>query len=257
MTYIVGNKKLSRIYVILITSFLFLFHLTTNAYTDSHIDTLTPINSPNSSANPRFKYKLPSALFLTGIATATLPPLHNLEISIYNNVNRKPITQNHADNYLQYTPAIAAFALDAAGVKGKHQFAEKLALYTLTNFIAVSIVQPMKYSVHRERPNKSNFKSFPSGHTTTAFAAAELLHQEYGQLSPWISVAGYTTAAATAYLRIHNNEHWLGDVIAGAGIGMASTRLSYWLLPKIKKGLKKGRRRWERGKSEAIGNRQE
>ena len=232
---------MTRIYIILITSFSVLFHLTTNAYTNSYRDTLTPITSLTSSDNVRFKYKLPSALFLTGMATATLPPLHNLEISIYNNVNSKPRTQNHADNYLQYTPAIAAFALDAAGVKGKHQFAEKLALYALSNFIAGSVVQPMKYSLHRERPNKSNFKSFPSGHTTTAFAAAEFLHQEYGHLSPWISVAGYSTAAATAYLRIHNNAHWLGDVIAGAGIGIASTRLSYWLLPKIKKGLKKVR----------------
>ena len=221
------------------------FHSTTQAYAIGNLDTLTPntsITIQNISANFRFKYKLPSAIFLTGVITATLPPLHNLENTIYNNVNSRPISLHHADNYLQYTPAIAAFALDAAGVKGKHQFAEKLALYALTNIIIGSVVEPMKYIVHRERPNKSDFKSFPSGHTTTAFAAAELLHQEYGHLSPWISIAGYTTAAATAYLRIHNNEHWLGDVIAGAGIGIASTRLSYWLLPKIKKGLKKAGR---------------
>ena len=226
----------------MITSFSLLFHLKTKAYIQNYTDTLTPTNSLNRAANPNFKYKLPSALFLAGIATATVPPFHNLEISIYNNVNSKPRTQNHADNYLQYTPAIAAFALGAAGVKGKHQFADKLALYALTNLIAGGVVESMKYSVHRERPNKSNFKSFPSGHSATAFAAAEFLHQEYGHLSPWISVAGYSAAAATAYLRIHNNEHWLGDVIAGAGIGIASTRLSYWLLPKIKRELKKTRR---------------
>lgn len=225
----------------MITTISLLFHLTTKGYTTNYPDTLKPINTLDLSANARFKYKLPSALFLTGIATATLPPLHNLETSIYNSINSRSIKPNHADNYLQYSPAIVAFSLDAVGVKGKHQFAEKLALYALTNFIAGSVVEPMKYIVHRERPNKSSFKSFPSGHTTTAFAAAEFLHQEYGHLSPWISIAGYSTAAATAYLRMHNNAHWLGDVIAGAGIGIASTRLSYWLLPKIKKGLKKGR----------------
>ena len=232
---------MTRICVILITSFSLFLHLKTKAYTINFTDTLRPTNSLNIYASSNFKYKLPSALFLTGIATATLPPLHNFETSIYNNVNSKPRIQNHADNYLQYTPAIAAFVLDAAGVKGKHQFAEKLALYALSNIVVGSVVEPMKYIVHRERPDKSNFKSFPSGHSATAFAAAELLHQEYGHLSPWISIAGYSTAAATAYLRIHNNAHWLGDVIAGAGIGIASTRLSYWLLPKIKKGIKKVR----------------
>ena len=232
---------MTKIYVILITSFSLFLHLKTKAYPINFTDTLRPTNSLNIYASSNFKYKLPSALFLTGIATATLPPLHNLETSIYTSINSRPIKPNHADNYLQYTPAIAAFALDAAGVKGKHQFAEKLALYALSNIVVGSVVEPMKYIVHRERPNKSNFKSFPSGHSATAFAAAELLHQEYGHLSPWISVAGYSTAAATAYLRIQNNAHWLGDVIAGAGIGIASTRLSYWLLPKIKKGLKKVR----------------
>jgi membrane-associated phospholipid phosphatase len=101
----------------------------------------------------------------------------------------------------------------------------------------------LKRIVNRERPNGSNRRSFPSGHTATAFIAAEFLHQEFGHLSPWISIAGYTTASATAYLRLYNNEHWLGDVLAGAAIGMASTKLVYWInkslasRPKDKKQL--------------------
>jgi membrane-associated phospholipid phosphatase len=92
----------------------------------------------------------------------------------------------------------------------------------------------MKIIVSRERPNGSDNRSFPSGHATRAFVSAEFLHQEFGHLSPWVSIAGYTTASATAYLRLYQNEHWLSDVLAGAAIGMASTKLVYWLNKKMK-----------------------
>lgn len=47
--------------------------------------------------------------------------------------------------------------------------------------------------------------------------------------SPWYSVAGYTIATATAYSRLLNNRHWISDVLAGAGIGILSTELGYWI----------------------------
>jgi membrane-associated phospholipid phosphatase len=40
-------------------------------------------------------------------------------------------------------------------------------------------------------------------------------------------------ATTTAYLRMANNKHWFSDVVAGAGIGIASTKLAYWLYPRI------------------------
>ena len=85
------------------------------------------------------------------------------------------------------------------------------------------------------RPDGSTYNSFPSGHTATAFVGAEFMHQELGWHSPWYSFAGYTMATATGILRIANNRHWLGDVIAGAGIGMLTTKLSYLVAEKIEK----------------------
>jgi membrane-associated phospholipid phosphatase len=43
----------------------------------------------------------------------------------------------------------------------------------------------------------------------------------------------YAVATGTGILRMYNNKHWLGDVAAGAGIGILSTTLSYWLYDKI------------------------
>ena len=72
--------------------------------------------------------------------------------------------------------------------------------------------------------------SFPSGHTFTAFTGAEILRREYGEEYPWIAVAGYAVAVTVAAMRVYNNRHWLGDVCAGAGLGILSVTLAYWAL---------------------------
>jgi hypothetical protein len=59
---------------------------------------------------------------------------------------------------------------------------------------------------------------------------ATMLHKEYGQtVSPWFSVAGYGAAAATGLIRVRENNHWVSDVLAGAGIGIYSVELAYTL----------------------------
>jgi membrane-associated phospholipid phosphatase len=63
------------------------------------------------------------------------------------------------------------------------------------------------------------------------------MRQEYKDVSPWYGVAGYAMAAATGYLRMYNNKHWLSDVVAGAGVGIMSAKLVYWIYPVIKRKL--------------------
>jgi membrane-associated phospholipid phosphatase len=63
-----------------------------------------------------------------------------------------------------------------------------------------------------------------------AFTGAELLRREYGEEYPWVAVAGYAVAIAVGAMRICNNRHWLGDVLAGAGLGIMSVTLVYWAL---------------------------
>jgi membrane-associated phospholipid phosphatase len=104
------------------------------------------------------------------------------------------------------------------------------------------IVKPAKRLTGVMRPDSSNRLSFPSGHTAQAFIAAEFMRQEYRDVSPWYGVAAYTMAISTGFLRMYNNHHWLNDVIAGAGVGILSTRLSYWLYPKLKNTLVKDKR---------------
>jgi membrane-associated phospholipid phosphatase len=199
-------------------------------------------NATKADTIPTFKanhkeWITPAALFISGSLIAGVPKFREIEKAVYNgfSTNRK---FTRIDDYIQYLPALSVFALDGLGFKGKNKPDKQLLLYAGSNIIGAGVTQSLKRIVNRERPNGANRRSFPSGHTATAFIAAELLNQEFGHISPWISVAGYTTASATAYLRLYNNEHWLGDVLAGAAIGMASTKIVYWIDKKLKSNRK-------------------
>jgi membrane-associated phospholipid phosphatase len=108
-------------------------------------------------------------------------------------------------------------------------------LCALSNLLETGIVHALKNTTSRMRPDGSSKNSFPSGHTASAFVAAEFLHQEYKDKSVWISISGYTVATLTGALRILNNRHWLSDVVAGAGIGILSVKTVYWTYPSLQK----------------------
>lgn len=145
-----------------------------------------------------------------------------------------PLFVAHLDNYLQFAPAAAVFSLNLAGIKGRNSFTDAAGRYMLSEAIMGLSVRGLKNWTHRMRPNGSGFSSFPSGHTASAFAAAEFLNQEYKEVSPWYAVSGYAVATTTGVLRLYNNKHWFTDVVAGAGLGILSTKVSYFLYPKLK-----------------------
>ncbi|MBO9635144.1 MAG: phosphatase PAP2 family protein [Chitinophagaceae bacterium] len=139
------------------------------------------------------------------------------------------------DNYLQWAPAAAVYGLNAVGIKGRHNFKDRSIIYGMSMAFMSGTVFATKHLSKQLRPDDSNNQSFPSGHTANAFAGAEFLRREYWDTSPWIGVAGYAVAGITGYLRMYNNRHWMSDVVAGAGVGILSTNLAYYLYPTVKK----------------------
>lgn len=147
----------------------------------------------------------------------------------------------HYDDILQYTPGMVMLGMKALGVKGRSSWGRMAVSDAFSIALMGSVVNTLKHTVHERRPDGSNSRSFPSGHTATAFMCATMLHKEYGHISPWISIGGYTVATATGVSRILNNKHWISDVMVGAGIGILSTEMGYFLTDLIfkDKGLHK------------------
>ncbi len=131
------------------------------------------------------------------------------------------------DNYLQYSPAALMLGLKTFGVEGRSSWGRMLVSAGLATGIVSLTVDVAKKAANEKRPDSNASNSLPSGHTATAFMAASLLHKEYGGVSRWYSIAGYTAATATGILRVRNDRHWISDVLVGAGIGVISTELGY------------------------------
>ncbi len=146
--------------------------------------------------------------------------------------------KNHVDNYLQFAPGVIALGMNGAGIKGAHSLKDASIIYLFSNVVLNAIVIPTKHFSHELRPDGSAYSSFPSGHTTEAFASAEFLRMEYRNISPLIGWAGYAMAGMTGYLRMYNNKHWFSDVVAGAGVGIASTKLAYLIYSGVFKNEK-------------------
>jgi len=144
-----------------------------------------------------------------------------------------PTFQTELDNYTRDVPALLTFGLNIAGVKGRSKF-----LRALVNYATAYTINNVAFSIGKsltevERPDGDGNRSFPSGHTSTAFMGATFLHKEYGAKSSLYSIAGYSIATVTGGLRILNDKHWLSDVLVSAGLGILSTEIAYILVDHV------------------------
>jgi hypothetical protein len=183
----------------------------------------------------KIKYAIaPVSLAAAGLITQGKFSRH-FQREIY---SQYPNYRTKVDDYLQYLPGAVNLSLGASGVKGKHSFGDQIILTILSNLIAQGVTQSLKRIVSYPRPNGEDNHSFPSGHATAAFANATLLHEEYGQRSVWYSIGGYGTATAVGTMRLFQNEHWVSDVLFGAGVGIGATKLVYISYPWLKKNIR-------------------
>lgn len=88
--------------------------------------------------------------------------------------------------------------------------------------VALSVTGLLKEGVHEWRPDRSDDKSFPSGHAAAAFALAGTLSEEHSR-QIWLY---YGLAALVGWSRVDSDKHHWHDVIAGAAIGCASGKWS-------------------------------
>lgn len=163
----------------------------------------------------------------TPLDKSTVNPLDRLLMTGYNATLDKTATV--IDVVLAASPAVTALS-------GEGRIGTTAVMYAETFAFAWGAKEILKHTLSRARPylyysnppeeKKDDWeKSFPSGHTTIAFASAvftSYTFRKYNPESPWrlpVTIGVYTLAATTAALRIMSGSHFLTDVIAGAALG--------------------------------------
>lgn len=204
-----------------------------NAVTDS-------IAPKDSIQNLKFNYKqliIPGILIGYGVIGLESDQLKSFNFAIRDEVTEDIDKKLTIDDFSQYAPALSVYALNAMGIEGKNNLKDRSIIMATSYVMLSATVLSLKSLTKVERPDGSSFNSFPSGHTANAFAGAEFLWQEYKDKSIWYGISGYIVATGTGVFRIINNRHWLTDVAAGAGIGILSTKVAYWIFPYVKNKL--------------------
>ena len=114
---------------------------------------------------------------------------------------------------------------------------QKLKVTTLTAVEGLAVAAVLttigKHAFHRNRPYQANSQyefsgpglkggvSFPSGHTGTIFAVATVFAESYKD-TKIVPIVAYSVATLAGLSRIHDNKHWLSDVVGGAVLGYAA-----------------------------------
>jgi membrane-associated phospholipid phosphatase len=190
------------------------------------------------------------------IFCATFLNAQNIDINILRdiNINRNAsldptfkVITNSAVPISVATPII----LYSVGLIEKDSTVKKKAIFIGETFmVSAFITMALKYSLKRERPfdtyedidnvTSGPGYSFPSGHTSTAFATATSLSMAYPK---WYVIApSFVWAGAVGYSRMHLGVHYPTDVFVGAVLGSGSAYLTY----RANKWLNKKRSKKER-----------
>lgn len=216
-------------YISLLLFFLVNLHLV-NSQNSSNKDTVKNTNVKKISYITK-QLIIPAALMSYGVVALESDYLKLINTEIRNELGEHIDKRITIDDFSQFAPAISVYAFNAIGIKGKNNLLDRSIILASSYLLMTTSVRILKSTTNITRPDSSSNNSFPSGHTATAFAGAEFLWHEYRDVSIWYGISYYIVATGTGMFRIYNARHWLSDVAMGAGIGMLSTKMAYWIFP--------------------------
>lgn len=146
---------------------------------------------------------------------------------------RDPFNGFHTEleDYTQYAPIAMMYTADLFKVPAKNSVWNQTKYLVFSEIGTAAVVHLLKTTLKVQRPNNGSFNSYPSGHTSQAFVASQVLFNEYKQTAPLLAYSGFAFSVSTGLLRIVNNRHWVPDVLLGAGIAMLVTNTIYYFEP--------------------------
>ena len=175
---------------------------------------------------------VPASLLVTGIIISDSDFEDAIQHSLQNALGNDFSTS--FDDRTRNIPIAQMYIADIFGVQARNHWFDQTKNMVISILLTDLLTMQLKRAAGKQRPDDTDFESWPSGHTSHAFATASVLYEEFKHTSPLLAYSGYLFAITTGYLRMANNRHYLSDVLAGAGLGILVTKLVYkydYLIP--------------------------
>ncbi len=183
------------------------------------------------------KADLPAVLAVTGLlgGSLALDGITRRNLAFYQNSHSASLLRHYGD-YAQFGGIMAGGVFAVTGWTTRDDHEKQVSWDLIESFLlANAITGTFKIALGRRRPNATDDpfelrpvnvnSSFPSGHTTSAFAAATTLSEYY---PTWqVVVPAYAAASAVAASRLYANQHWGSDVVGGALVGIGASHALY------------------------------
>lgn len=146
-------------------------------------------------------------------------------------------------NSVYWVPATVSIGHMIYGIIADDPNARRNGFQLLTSaIVSTAMSEIIKNAVNRQRPAETypdkifvnspvHGKSFPSGHTSLAFATATTLSLEYKKW--YVAVPAYLWAGSVAYSRMYEGCHYPSDILGGIAVGVGSAYLNHWLNKKL------------------------
>lgn len=160
-------------------------------------------------------------LFTAGLLSCLLPGTIKASSSSQA-AAENPVTLSSSQKAVRISGDVGAVLLPVAGLTAIliNKDWDGLKQGALAGVTTLGITTALKYIVKKERPDRSDFHSFPSMHTSVSFAAASFIQRRYGW--KWGAPA-YVLSTYVGWSRVYGKKHDWWDVAAGAAIGVGST----------------------------------
>jgi membrane-associated phospholipid phosphatase len=175
-------------------------------------------------SSPYTQIESRTVLYTGSALTALLILFKDGVVEPFQQSNAKNILDEDVANFGDLMGQVVPNALYMGGtylhykLTGNKKSLGRTILMFKTTALAGGTTTILKRIVNQRRPHKGDHLSFPSGHTTTAFAFASVVAMEH----KWYwGVGAYTLATVVGMSRIHDNAHYLHDVVFGATLGTA------------------------------------
>jgi membrane-associated phospholipid phosphatase len=189
------------------------------------------------------------AAFITGVSLFADKPINKFAMNIRNESSTSVSVSTYVTNFGGTYEAYVLAGFAAYGYIFKKEKTKTTTWLATQAYLSAALIETtVKYLTGRQRPSYYNpatgqnnnifhgpfyqftkdqngnkppndaYTSFPSGHTTVAFAAATVFAMEYKD-TKWAPILAYSVSSLIGLSRIMQNAHWASDVLVGAALG--------------------------------------